>query len=183
VNRPGMTLLELLCASMLATLLMVAVLGVISGLAKAEKTLDRHQPPAEWRRRLVSRISNDLRAASSAEPLPTGVRLTGPLGRDARTGAADWTDAAVEYRVEATPLGPALMRVVLLNGGGRHIETLTHSIRSLVITGAGGAPLAPDTTKAFVNEAIDGGALPARLRMVMFDQADQVVFDEEIVAR
>jgi hypothetical protein len=75
------------------------------------------------------------------------------------------------------------MRVMLFDGGGRQIETLTHSIRSLVITGAGGAPLAPDTSKAFVNEAIDGDALPSRLRIVMFDQADQVVFDEEIVAR
>lgn len=89
-SSDGFTLLELLCALTLSTLLMVAMLGVVGGLAKTEKTLDRHLPTPEWHRRLVAQIEQDLRAADELEVIPNGIRLTGFLGSDSKTGSSTW---------------------------------------------------------------------------------------------
>lgn len=181
--RRGMTLLELLCASTLATLLMVAVLGVVGSLARAEKTLNRHDPQGEWRRRLVAQIAGDLRAARSAEPLPTGIRLKGQLGQNAANGTAEWIDAVIEYRVEPTPLGSALVRLSMADDGCRLIEPLVFSVGCFMATGTGSAVTIPAAKQTFINEVFDGRSVPGALRVTLYDQSGDLLFDEEIVAR
>lgn len=199
MNRRGMTLLELLCASTLATLLMVAVMGVVAGLAKTEQSLARRQPHAEWHRRLANRLADDLRAADRVDPVQAGFAMTGPLGIDGTTGVADWTGARVVYRVESTPLGNALLRIQTAErvGSKPRVEILVQGVATLVTTTPSqtalnattettqetGPSLPATSDQAYVNDVLQRGDKPPAIRVTLIDDRGQTLFDRVVLSR
>lgn len=199
INRRGMTLLELLCASMLATLLMVAVMGVVAGLAKTEKSLASRQPPAEWRRRLADRLADDLRAADRIAPVQAGFEMTGPLGVDPTTGVSDWTGARVVYRIESTPLGNTLLRILTADrvGAKPRVEILMQGIKTLITTAPSEVllsdatettqaatqplPVVPDQT--YANDVLQRGDKPPAVRFILVGDRGQALFDQVVLSR
>lgn len=98
-DQPGMTSLEVLCATVLASMLMSAVLGVVGGIAKRDQALARRSPEPDWARRVKRQLQEDFSQANRIEFERDGFFLYGPIGRDPASQAASWLPAAVRYRV------------------------------------------------------------------------------------
>ena len=98
-ERKALTAVEVVCSTLLASMLMVAVLGVLRGIKAQETALSDHKSIPEWQRSLDSVLQQDLSNARSYELLPGGLRLQGHLGRDPGTGVATWQPATVDYAV------------------------------------------------------------------------------------
>lgn len=179
-SREAFTLLEVLCATALASLLMVGVLGVIGGLAKTEQALARNAPRAEWRRRLVQQIGRDLSGAERFEPIENGFLLSGPIGVDLATGVADWKRVRVTYTLEPSPLGGALLRSEAPQGLTRdpEIRVLAIGVESMAV-GSPGVPL-PATTGGDPDVVIslEKGAPPYVLRLVCYGEGKVMLLDE-----
>lgn len=185
MRRPlkGMTLLEVLCATALSSLLMVGLLGVIGGIAKTEKTLMGRNPTPDWQRRMIERLERDLGAAEQIQNISDGFRLTGPLASHPRSGTSMWTAATVDYLIADSSLGPVLLRretASTLGAEPRHELIAYQTAQLLLLLSSEPLPLDPLTNfnsdaKAIVT--ILSGPPPATLRFVLLDSQGNVTLD------
>jgi len=97
--RRGFTLIELMVATVLAALLMAAVLGVLKGVTRSQKTLMRGDTAPPWQARLISQLEWDLTNSRSVVPTVDGFQLKGFAGRDFASGAALHGPTTVQYAV------------------------------------------------------------------------------------
>lgn len=98
-TRLGLTAIEVLASTVLASLLMVAVLGVLRGLRAQEAALDLRLPVESWQSTLNSVLQQDLENSRTYELRDTALILNGLGGRDSTTGAAIWQPAVIAYAV------------------------------------------------------------------------------------
>ena len=179
INRCAMTMIEVLCATALASLLMVAVLGVVGGLARHEKTLAQEQVRPEWNRRLEARLAGDLAKAHEVVGLKDGLRITGPLAHEAGTGVSAWRDAVVEYRLRKTRLGWLLLRSERdpqSLGGSAGVEVICAGPSRLVLTEPGDeVDLNQSSQPAVVR--LPRGRTPSQLRLRLLTATGDPVLD------
>ena len=182
--RFGFTLLEVLCATLLATMLLVAVLGVVAGLAKAERTLQKSSPAPDWCDRLGSRIERDLGAASTWRPLADGFLLEGVMGSDAN-GATTWTEASVSYRVVGSPLGKVLVRSEQDADPrvGARLELVVSGVSHLAAVAPGEIVPPGGYAEEQSTITLPEGPAPEVFRFVLFGPSQAVMFDEVILRR
>lgn len=101
-QRPpsGMTLVELLAATVLSTLLMGAVLGLLASITRSQRTiLKDHGVQDLWQTRLQELLEWDLQNSRSLSPLPNGVQLDGFAGRDFSTGSPLHCPCRITYEI------------------------------------------------------------------------------------
>ncbi|MFZ5828656.1 MAG: PulJ/GspJ family protein [Planctomycetota bacterium] len=106
----GFTLLEVIVASILAGMLMVALVGLLRGFAQQRRyaeTLTKLHPPAGL---LVSQMRRDLLSARAWQVVPGGLRFIGTMGSGFGPGAPVGRLAEVHYRIVADDAGPRLLR-------------------------------------------------------------------------
>lgn len=109
-SRQGFTAIELLAATALAALLMVAVLGVLTSMAVGQKALFDRPVPTNWQSRLVGLMEKDLINARSLQQMPNGFQLAGWSGSDVASGLTVHRETTVGYEIVEIDQRPMLVR-------------------------------------------------------------------------
>lgn len=100
LSPSGLTLVELLAATVLATLLMGAVLGLLTSLTRNQRTiLKSHGIPDPWQTRLQELFEWDLQNSRSLQATPNGFQLEGFAGRDFSTGTPLHCPCRITYEI------------------------------------------------------------------------------------
>jgi hypothetical protein len=92
-----MTAIEVLAATILASLMLASVVGVLGGLARQQRKLMASGGEKTWHQRLASQIEWDLQNSREYNTTPTGVRLTGFAGRDFASGRPTGRPTTIDY--------------------------------------------------------------------------------------
>lgn len=129
-GRAGMTAIEVLASTILAALLMTALLGVLRGLKAQARLLESRAPEPEWRQALDAILSADLANARTYQATPTSITLSGFGGRTP-DGAATWLPATVVYAIAGDDRQTWLIRRELPTIGGE-----APAAANLVLAGA-----------------------------------------------
>jgi hypothetical protein len=145
-----MTALEVLAATLLAALLMGALIGVLRGLKAHERTLDIHTPRQPWQRSLGAALEADLASGSTYQWSPQSLTLRGRGGRD-ENGRATWLPVVITYEIRAADESSWLVRRELGAPGGS-----TPRPDNLVMAGVTEIRVAPFT----VDSANHNGLVP-----------------------
>jgi hypothetical protein len=116
-NRRGITAIEVLASTILAALLMTALIGVLRGLKAHEQSLESRVKRPSGQRSLDAAIETDLKSADTYELSPERLTLRGHGGHN-QDGAANWLPATVTYEVCRDRDGAWLVRRELPTAGG-----------------------------------------------------------------
>lgn len=108
-SHSGLTALEVLVATMLAAILMGALLGVLRGLKASEGALEIRSSGPAWQRQLHALLDADLANAQTYRATATEFSLTGFGGRSP-DGRPTWLPGGAVYEVRATRHGAWLVR-------------------------------------------------------------------------
>jgi prepilin-type N-terminal cleavage/methylation domain-containing protein len=171
-SRNGLTLLELLTALVLASLMMSGVVGVLRQMKQKSKQIDQLDLQPAWESRLVSLITHDLQNSRRISVNETSITLTGYMGRDFNTGQATHRPTQVRYFARQTEENAWLLReeqhIDVRSTENTQTEVVCYDTRSLTIerleegTLRLATPLRQPTNQVFVT-------IPARLRISLFD--------------
>lgn len=97
IGTHGFTSVEVLAATTLAASLMVAVLGVLAGIAKKERLLEKGDTEPAWHRVALRQITHDLRQAKTFRSEPGRIILTCYGLSDWSATSPAWYDAEIHY--------------------------------------------------------------------------------------
>jgi hypothetical protein len=115
--RSGMTAIEVLASTLLAALLMTALLGVLRGLKAHESVLDARNVDPNWHATLDAVLAADFASTRSYSVTPTSLTLDGFGGRNAE-GASTWLPATIVYSIESDEMSSWLVRRETTAPGG-----------------------------------------------------------------
>ncbi len=101
LKRGGWTLVELLAAMALASVLLISVIGVVGRLARTRGYLLEHHAPSSWKMRVRELVRRDMIHARQLEIAEGELRLFGFGGHDYYTGRMVHDRGVVVYRVIA----------------------------------------------------------------------------------
>jgi hypothetical protein len=108
-NRIGMTAIEVLASTLLAALLMTALVGVLRGLKGTEHALELHSSEEGWKASLDAAMAADFANARTFTWTPNSLALEGFGGRDAG-GMPTWLPSSAAYSVEGEERSSWLVR-------------------------------------------------------------------------
>ena len=172
-QRRAMTLIELIVSAVLATLMMVALAGIVWSSARETANLQRaarsHFPVTQ----LACQMRADFVNARGMLIDPQGVTLHGFLGSDRSTNRPVFTPARIRY--EISQLGGNL---VLIRASEEAREPVWLGCRSLRIE-----PLAlPDPESSTLPQPEAGGLpdIPSRFRVTLIGEDGQLLWREVI---
>lgn len=146
-RRPGMTAIEVLASTLLAALLMCALIGVLRGLKAQERALDLRSPKSSWQQSLDAVITRDLASAQTVEATPLSLTLRGYAGRD-ETGIANWLPSIIIYEVRADERRSWLVRRELATLGGDQASSANLVLAGVKEIRVGTTPTGPQKTPA-----------------------------------
>ncbi len=95
----GVTLVEVLVATMLSVVLLTAIGGILRSMQTQRKALAGDTGEAEWRRSLVDQLTWDILNSRRIHVRANRVRLIGYAGRDPETGMPEHRPTEVVYQV------------------------------------------------------------------------------------
>jgi prepilin-type N-terminal cleavage/methylation domain-containing protein len=98
-EQRGMTAVEVLVASMLSALLMVAVMGTMRGLKAHERALNLRDPTASWQRSLSHVLQQDLNNARSMRITPQYFELDAIASHQEGMTGDTWLPVVVRYEL------------------------------------------------------------------------------------
>lgn len=186
MSRRGLTLLEVLCATALASLLMVAVMSVVAGLARLERTLAEPSDSHQWGRHAARLIAVDMAAADSVSVTPDHLVLHGPLSTGTSIGERTWAEAQVTYRLEESPLGLVLVRIEQQPPpvAARQIDTLVIGCGSWTLFGSSRdtSPVDSSNAREFSTDLVSGDRPAQRLTLRVFDHSGALLCREVVHA-
>lgn len=99
MHRRGFTLIEMMAATALAAIMMVAVISVVSALARHDTVSLADTHDADVRHRLTSVIARDLRHAEYFDSEDNRLTLAGPVSLDPVSLSPTHRPAVVTYEV------------------------------------------------------------------------------------
>jgi hypothetical protein len=102
-------MVEVLAATILAALLMSAVLGVLKAVTAHQKEFTRGLPDP-WRSRLCALLEWDLQNSKTVLLIPDGFELRGSAGRDLVSGVPLHCRTSIEYAVKKVRDDSCLIR-------------------------------------------------------------------------
>lgn len=179
--RGGFTMLEVLCATALSAMLMVAVMGLVAGLSRHERILRDKSPQRDWQRKLARQLNADFERAWSLAPLSDGFQLTGPLGRDRATGMPTWKTARASYRVLESPMGPVLVRELATDinrSSSSHTEVACVGAVAMELCAAAETPTwQPGYSQRFQTK-FQPGPVPNQIRVLVYGSGGQPFVDQ-----
>lgn len=175
--KPGFTALEVLVATTLASLMMVAVLGVLGGIAKKERLLaERAERMLPWQRQFAHRLSRDLESCSTIQFDGESIVLTGFGGR--RSGMPTWEPVDIHYWIAKVADQNALLRQVqprIQPSQPFRAEIFCLGIDKFVVVPDGVTQ--PSAVDASSLKRVE---LPQRLRVQLFS-GGKIIFDEAML--
>lgn len=183
----GLTLVELLAATVLSTLLMGAVLGLLTSLTRSQKgILANHEIPAPWQTRLQGILEWDLQNSRSLISTPRGFQLEGFAGRDFSSGTPLHSPCRITYEiVEAADRRHLVRRET-------HTESLNldNSTTALICLDVEkvvcGVPLAGAATApgSDAPQGLPDGYLPDRVSVTLISSLDErILFSRTLATR
>jgi hypothetical protein len=178
--KPGFTTLEVLCATTLSAMLMVAVMGLVAGLSRHERILREKSPQADWQRRFAKQIEADLERTWQLTPLPDGFALTGPLGREPGSGRANWKTARVTYRLRDSSAGLLLVRELARDPGrstASQMEIVCAGVAGIELCATSEAPQWQPGQSTLVQTTLQPGAPPNQLRVLVYEPSGNTLLD------
>ena len=164
VPRPiqsGFTIVELLTAVVLASLLLVAVMGLIHTLTAKQRQLTAQQDRPAWHALAAERLRFDLANARNFEWSPRYLRLIGYAGRDFDSFRTTHRPTEVVYRV--TEIGG---RAWLLREE-RQLDVLSNANRRSEIVCAGLDAIGIDIPGDARTRMRQSGELPECVRVTL----------------
>lgn len=187
LSSSGLTLVELLAATVLATLLMGAVLGLLTSLTRNQRTiLKSHGIPDPWQTRLQELFEWDLQNSRTLRAIPNGFQLEGFAGRDFSTGTPLHCPCRITYEIVEDEDRQHLIR------RETHTESLNldNTTSALACFDIGevvcGAPRAADETKnsSASLQGLPDGVLPEQVSISLVSSIDQeIVFFRNLTVR
>lgn len=129
-HRRAMTAVEVVASTVLASMLMVAVIGVLRGLKAQEDALDLHILRPRWHTTFEKVLGHDLALAHEYELTRQRLTLYGYGGRDPQTRLPNWQPAVISYELVPQEESTWLVRSEFHVGGGP-------PARELVLSGVG----------------------------------------------
>lgn len=156
-----MTVVELLVATALASMLIVALLGILGILAEKRKLLIDESAFVPWHVRLERQLRFDLGNARRFELSPDRLRLLGYAGRNFETGRPTHRRTEVVYR-----LAPAAGKVWLVRDESQ-LDSLSNANRRTEIVCSGIGAMAMDVPGERERKAERSGSLPECFRLLM----------------
>ncbi len=186
-TRSGMTLIELLAATVLAALVMIATLGVIRSLATARKALDEAAVCQPWKRRLAEQLRADLLQSRLLKWDAQQLRLRGYAGRHPVTGVATQRPTEIVYAVRECGTRAFLVRVeTALDApslGNHRSELAAEGISHIRIQrredDEGTSPDARVRRNRPFQRSLDWSKVDWPLTIVLTDSHDHVVLSEQ----
>jgi len=97
--RSGLTLLELVAASLLAAMLCVAVLGMMASSARRHRIIINQTPARPWISPLAEQVRWDVLQSRSFRIRPNALELHGFASRDFGTGVAYHGPTVITYQI------------------------------------------------------------------------------------
>lgn len=94
-----MTAVEVVASTLLASMLMVAMLGVLRGLKAQEAALEIRNPTPVWQSTLDSVLQRDLVNSHTYTITPTALILKGHAAKDPQSGTANWLPSTIVYEL------------------------------------------------------------------------------------
>jgi hypothetical protein len=146
-DRAGLTMVELLAATMLAALLMGAVLGVLKSVTRNQKVLLRSGSGDGWQSRLIAQLEWDLANSRTFVSTPTGFELRGFAGRDLANGRPLHGPTSVQYTVVTIGAQPSLVR------SEAHLDSLNLDNQTIDLVGNRIERIALDSAEAASKKA------------------------------
>lgn len=162
-----MTLVELLAATCLSTLLMGGVLGVLTSLSRSqEAVLENHGFPPAWHQRLEEILAWDLENSRSIQGGGTQVTLIGFAGHDFSTGIPIHSPTIVRYEVIEVEDRRHLVRREI-HPDSRSLENSISELICLDVAGIeiSSSSAAPHATKAEAKTSFPEGPIPSLLQV------------------
>lgn len=187
LSSSGLTLVELLAATVLATLLVGAVLGLLTSLTRNQRTiLKKHGIPDPWQTRLQELFEWDLQNSRTLHAIPNGFQLEGFAGRDFSTGTPLHCPCRITYEIVEDEDRQHLIR------RETHTESLNldNTTSALACFDIGevvcGAPRAADETKNSSTglPGLPDGVLSEQVSITLVSSIDQeIVFFRNLTVR
>ncbi len=142
--RQGLTAVEVVASTLLASMLMVAMIGVLRGLKAQEAALETRLPTPSWQAALDHVLQQDLVNSRTYVTSPTALVLKGFAGHNSQSGAANWQPTTITYQIVEEDERNWLVR----HEGERHELVLANvmSIRTGVISDEMGEVLSQGAT-------------------------------------
>ncbi len=131
-DRHALTTVELLVSTMLASMLMVALLGVLRGLRVQAAAMENIRPSKVWQTTLDQVFQFDLENSRRYQFDRKSLTLTGFAGRDPDSKSANWKPTMVTYEIVSDGTASWLIRREK-RMGGTGIATVEQ--RELVLSG------------------------------------------------
>ena len=170
--RYGFTAIEVLAATTLAAMLMVAVLGVLAGISKKQKSLVANtRVPPQWHDGVVKAIRTDLRSAQSLTFSNGTLQLQ--AGTDSFATLTSWQPTQISYSVVNEGSYSLLLRTAQGPGAAS-----TNTTTMLVCVGVDEILLCDLNTKpesGLQIKTLPDGAIPPRLRLVLTVRGDPIL--------
>lgn len=187
-RQRGMTLVELLAATILAALLMAAVLGVLKSVTHSQKDLRRGGPVEAWQACLVRQLQWDLANSRTVTTTADGFELGGFAGRDFASGATLHSPSSVQYAVRNLGGNACLVRseahLDSLELDNQSLELVCNRIERIVLSSVGGAaPKVSGTTKA-QTKGTDDTSIPDQAVVTLYGVGqEKPVFEHAFILR
>jgi type II secretory pathway pseudopilin PulG len=146
-NRSGMTAIEVLASTLLAALLMTALVGVLRGLKATEHALELRSSEASWKASLDAAMAADFANARTFIWTPNSLELEGFGGRDAG-GTPTWLPSSAAYSVEGEERFSWLVRRERAAAGGASQNAANLVLQGVRQLRIGALPVSTDDVAA-----------------------------------
>ena len=130
-TRHGMTAIEVLVASTLASLMLGAVAGLLGTLSRQQRELMSREDRPAWQQQLVDQFSTDLQNARRYMVTPDGLWLEGFGGRDSATSRRTGHPTLVHYYLKDVGESRWLLRCEMQTATGKtasHTELVCRGV-------------------------------------------------------
>jgi len=160
-TRAGLTVIELLAAAALASMLMVAVLGLLRILAAKQRILVDQTRMPPWQDLLVHQLRLDLSNARGFELAPDRLLLVGYGAKDFDTRRPTHRPAEVLYRLVSVADRTWLVREET------HVDSLSNANRRMEIACSGLTMITMDVPGESERKPRRSGVVPECFRMAV----------------
>ncbi len=137
-SKRAFTLIEMLGATLLGTLLVLTVLSVLPAIGRSRRKLSTNSDAGHQVDGLIRLLEWDFATARQAEPRPDGVMLSGFDSLDPSTLRPRHRPVQVVYRLEEVDGKPQLTRrqtaLDVLSNQGTWVEVVTDSVSAVRFT-------------------------------------------------
>ena len=172
-DRCAMTLIELVVSALLASLMMTALTSIVWSSARETRHLQRDATSHFPTTQLAQQLRTDFANARGMLAGPQGLTLHGFLGSDPATTRAMLTPGNVRYHVSRINEHPVLIRSTTNSREAVWVGCSSLRIESMAQV---------DREDEFLPQPESGGLpdIPARFRVILFDEDGQVLWREVV---